>query len=362
MKVSTKVLLVSGNYTHSSGQSIVNEQVISCISKLKGADSYVVRGKSRRLPHQVQLIFKAVVICLKHNVDTVYYAPSRSIRGILRDLFLYWVTRSHRKRLIVHWHGSDLQLYGSRSPIARAGKRALVNAVHICLCEEQERMVKDIWPNAEISVLPNALTTEFIENLEALKVDDNIPALPCENLVVSMVGAVRWAKGVDIFCSIAKQMASRGFEFHIYGPIVDDEGATSGQIQKLLEQHTSYLHYHGPVYGLSKAQAFLQTDILIFPSRQEAYPLVIIEALAAGCWVVSSNVGFISSIRDWRKLQVVRNDSTDAEAYERVISDIALNYVDKKNDIPGNIKKVKRQVDLFSETIQEIVASGKTIG
>jgi glycosyltransferase involved in cell wall biosynthesis len=61
------------------------------------------------------------------------------------------------------------------------------------------------------------------------------------------------------------------------------------------------INYRGGVYDLDRlADYYLGAKYFIFPSRydQEALPLVIMEAMACGCVVISSNVGGVSGLID----------------------------------------------------------------
>ena len=64
------------------------------------------------------------------------------------------------------------------------------------------------------------------------------------------------------------------------------------------------VNYIGPVYGEKKVQLLKDSDIFVFPSyfSEECFPLVILEAMAAGLPVVASDIGAVSEIiRKWEK-------------------------------------------------------------
>ena len=58
------------------------------------------------------------------------------------------------------------------------------------------------------------------------------------------------------------------------------------------------VEYVGPQYGASKYGWFYRADIFAFPTnyQNEAFPLVLLEALSTGCPVVTANVGGIPEI------------------------------------------------------------------
>ena len=51
--------------------------------------------------------------------------------------------------------------------------------------------------------------------------------------------------------------------------------------------------YEGPLYGDAKLEALGEADMLVHPTREDCFPLVILEAMAAGLPVVSTREGAI---------------------------------------------------------------------
>ena len=58
----------------------------------------------------------------------------------------------------------------------------------------------------------------------------------------------------------------------------------------------SRLVFHGYVSGEEKREIFRNSDILVLPSYGEGMPIVIMEAMASGCAIVSTKVGAIPEV------------------------------------------------------------------
>ena len=85
----------------------------------------------------------------------------------------------------------------------------------------------------------------------------------------------------------------------ICGAPQGDEFWSEQQVKEYLSKiDNPNIHYHGPIYGPKKVTFFKDADVFVLPSfyKTEEAPLSIIEALASGCYVITSTVGSIPSM------------------------------------------------------------------
>lgn len=88
-----------------------------------------------------------------------------------------------------------------------------------------------------------------------------------------------YGKGLDVLLLAIKKLKSEGWAdkivFSFYGHSYDN-------MYKKLFGFGDFLEYKGFVTGPQKAQAFIESSIIILPSRSEGMPMVILEALSFG--------------------------------------------------------------------------------
>ena len=94
-------------------------------------------------------------------------------------------------------------------------------------------------------------------------------------------------KGYDVLAEAIKALPQRGsgegaFELHIAG-----QGTDLRPMQELFA-HTPNVHLRGHLDKQSVRELLWQSDALVLPSRSEAQPLVVLEALATGIPVVTT--------------------------------------------------------------------------
>ncbi len=148
-------------------------------------------------------------------------------------------------------------------------------------------------------------------------------------VVVSFVGQVREAKGIESFIRLAHRLRGRGARFLIAGECRDAERFEGSYTQARLmseigdNEEIRYIGYRNDIENLYRS-----TDILVMPSRwDEPFGLINIEAGAAGKPIVATRVGGIPEIiRHGENGFLVDRDDIDsmAEYTARLIDDPAL--------------------------------------
>lgn len=122
---------------------------------------------------------------------------------------------------------------------------------------------------------------------------NDFTSLPIESgkVILTYIGYVRFAKGMNCLMSFCKKMREVGINYYFNlignGEMFDD-------VKSFLEseQLTDCVRMYGHISDKAEMNSILrQSDLFFFPSLSEGSPRVIIEAMAQGVPVISTPVG-----------------------------------------------------------------------
>lgn len=106
---------------------------------------------------------------------------------------------------------------------------------------------------------------------------------------------IRPSKGSREYLHLARKIneIDKNVYFYLAGPNSSDHFFS--EIKEFIknENLSKHIKLTGPVYGEEKERLFLESDIFVFPTHDEAFGLVNLEAMRAGLPVVSSDEGSI---------------------------------------------------------------------
>ena len=216
--------------------------------------------------------------------ERVLYRSLNGGSGQVFDFFWVGFARLFGAQIFLHHHAA-LYLTCPSILFNLVCKTAGAKARHIVLGEAMRLALKENYkvPDEKISVLSNAA---FFSNYKAIE----SPNFKKQSLKIGYLANISFSKGIDVVLKTLTQLKQIGvpFEAVIAGPCHDPE------LKTLLDQacfEFPELHYLGGLYGDDKARFFADLDCFIYPSRNEAEPLVIYEAAVEGVYILSSEAG-----------------------------------------------------------------------
>jgi glycosyltransferase involved in cell wall biosynthesis len=278
------------------------------------------------------LVWRDVDTALKIDADIYHLHLHETFDWAALHVFMKSAVA--RKRLIVTEHlprspASDPGLPydptlppGRRKPGAPVVKR-VVKYTHGCVARRTivpgrsaAQFFALRWPHGRqrVRVVPNGVARDHYAPH-----DRGLPGLASDTLRLMTVGALGWRKGIDVLLD-AMPLVTAPVELTIVG---------DGPVREHLEEQCSRLGL-GNVEFLGwvddAAHRMERADVICLPSRAEAFPYVILEAMRAARAVVASLVdGADEAVKDGATgLLVPPGDPTslaraiDALAFDRV--------------------------------------------
>jgi len=144
--------------------------------------------------------------------------------------------------------------------------------------------ITKIYKDSKLKFLPNGILVN--QNFEVEKHEPILRVAFCARLHPS--------KGIDQFLILAKSQREKPIKFEIYGP---DGGELGRSLTFIQENNLSEtVTYKGALATETVVSRLSTVDLLVLPSRHDAFPMVILEALSVGTPVLVMPTCAISSL------------------------------------------------------------------
>lgn len=229
--------------------------------------------------------FTAKVISEK--ADLVHINTALTDLSIWRDLALSKAAKLAGKPIVLALHGGKYLVNPiENSRVAAAVESMLRSAKIVVVYSELERQaVDERWKGLDIRVLANAIP---VRDEPIAERNNKVPQ-------IIFFGRLHESKGLGEMVKACKQLADDGIEFKLNcygdGPMKDeflaDITATIGE----------RFFYGGVLKSSEKYSVLDKSDIFLLPSIYgEGLPMAILEAMAAGCVVVASEMASVASV------------------------------------------------------------------
>lgn len=230
--------------------------------------------------------------CLSYRPDVVYIPISQSLIGYLRDSIYFFITRLFsRATVVIHLHGGHFgNFYETGGNWTRryvdftmgmVGRAIVLGRTFIPIFSR--------WlPENRIHVVPNG-TAPFGNRIE-----EKVGKQGREGRNITFLSSLLRTKGILEFVRAAGLCLKEEPEltFRIAGEWWREDSTIREETLAAIEQrHVDRIQFLGLVTGKQKQELLLNTDIFVLPTYYpfEGQPTVIIEAMAAGCPVISTN-------------------------------------------------------------------------
>lgn len=281
-----------------TGLSLVNERFLERLTQagvqFDIADISAPTGGSklpRQLVRSVRVVSAAFGM-LRQRVGGVrtLYMPCDGGSGLVFNSLLALQARLLGMRLITHHHSFAyitsksklMSLFLALSPR---------ETLHLTLCDKMAGVLRSLysptWQSRKhrSTTLSNAFTI-------APGTKDRPPRQP-GTVVLGHLSNLSVEKGAIAFLDLFKDLRAHGADVRaqLAGGATDPD--VKHAIEAVAAEHPGRFEWLGAVYGERKTEFYRNIDLFVFPSvyRNEAQPLVLLEALAEGSPIAATNIG-----------------------------------------------------------------------
>ncbi|NGO00125.1 glycosyltransferase family 4 protein [Grimontia sp. S25] len=150
-----------------------------------------------------------------------------------------------------------------------------------------------MFPNMEVKVVHNFFDLDVVDKTVYKK----------KELSLLYLSNIMESKGVFKLIEAVDNLRARGVEvtLDVAGAPMSDDFLSCEQVKikfKDLIKDKDYIRYHGSIDGKEKAVLLHESMIFVLPSfyKTEAQPLSLIEAMASGCILITTNHNYLPDL------------------------------------------------------------------
>ncbi len=236
---------------------------------------------------RIRRLYSAFRQKLKMSAPSIVLVPiSQTATGFFKDVPFIRMAGASGAKVLVQLRGSEFRdWYDGLDALRRSFVRNQLLKAHgvIVLGENLRWIFKDLFPEARIFVVPNGGDYSFPERKNQIL---------CITYIANYLPGKGLYELLQALNILAENYDLPDFIFHAYGSW-NNEAYKKSCME--LAKNLPFCHLHDSISGDAKWQALADADIFVFaPKSPEGHPWSIVEALAAGLPIVSTDRGAIS--------------------------------------------------------------------
>ena len=298
---------------------------------IKSSDTIGDIGKVnfKKLYLVVELYLKVLFALIVFRPDKIYYTASVSSIAFYRDLLVSTLWKIYEKITTVdvyyHYHTKGVDKFiSSSSRNLKLTNFFLKNVNVVLLSPLLKKDIEQISTYKKILYLPNGVEDKmgnenFLKYVEA-KYNKH------STLHILYLAHMMKDKGYWAVLEMAQAISLSNVHCHFAGSWQNK--ANEKEFFDFIKQHNleNKITYHGFVRSERKDKLFRNANILVYPSKNEAFGLAIVEAFSYGIPVLATNEGSIPYIIDEKSGIVISTLEYLPDAFKKMLD----NFVNKE--------------------------------
>ena len=289
----------------------------------------------------INVILKIILVSIKSKPDLVYMMPATADFGYVRDFSFLMLLKLFRRNIILHLRAQITENDRSNWLKNKTLKLTFGNNQIIVLGKELVHNISPYVDPSNIFILPNAIKNnltddEFYKIIEQRKVEKTLRLTFLSNMMKSkgwqkvlMAANILKIQAVDFKLTFAGSWPSNREEEDYYNMVK----------QYNLEEECRHIGY---VNSEGKHELLSNSNILVFPTENDTFGRVIIEAMEYGIPVIANSVGAIPSIINHNKTGFLLSDNSPEE-----IAGYILYFIENRIMIKMGLSARKRFLNFY---------------
>lgn len=239
--------------------------------------------------------------------SVVYLNLGQSITKLLLEGLPFGLAGmlNHQRRSVISLHGHFFMQWSPMRIRGRLFRWILASSSKVTVLglSQKEKLIEWGMPQDKIQIVNNTC-------------EGTIEGLPRRKTLSSAINLLYFgnlieAKGYKEYLMALLLLSKMRLDIRVYAVLcgqhtktsLDSIGTYSNPIawtNEMIAKINKSLHVNvrwiQGAYGAEKAKIFSRTDVIVYPSRVEAQPIVLIEGMAAGSAIIASSVGEIPAM------------------------------------------------------------------
>lgn len=282
-----------GKYIH---DSIVINEVFEChYINLSTANNLTDIGRIslRKVWKYVRLIRDIFIAVKTIKPQLVYITPNACGGAFYKDFLIVEMLKMMRCKIVAHYHNKGVSTNQDRVIDNVLYKKFFKGIKVILLSRLLYSDIRKYVDSRDVLFCPNGIPETEINDTSILERENSIPnILFLSNLLES--------KGVFILLDALRILKEQGYSFICYfvgGETTEiDFSRFKLEVEKRGLNNTAI--YLGTKYGAKKNKILDHSDIFVFPTYNDCFPVVLLEAMQQKLPCISTDEGGIPDIID----------------------------------------------------------------
>lgn len=311
----------------------------------------------------VVYFFKYSFHLITKKPELLYLPISQNKKAFVRDSIFIDIAKLFNKKILLHLHGSYFKEFYKQS--GEVFKRYIEHTLKnidgmIVLGNSLKYIFEGLIPEEKIYVVENGI------DIPDCKKQINVNKTGKR---VLFLGNLKESKGIYDVLKAVPEVISKNKDsvFTFVGGWDKNKEKTGEEVEKLIKElkiPQENIEFTGPLISDDKNEILNNSDVFVFPALNEGLPLVILEALAFGLPIITTDAGCIEEVvKDGENGFIV--DKHDVKAIAGYINLLFDNEELRMKISRNNIEKYKNNYMAchfsrrFFNVLEEILDSEK---